>query len=75
MKNEIVFTDKNGKSYRINEIIKGECIEVLKGIKDESVDVIFADPPYFMQSSDTILQRADGTGAFQGCNDTWDKVI
>ena len=73
MGNEIIYTDKNGKSYGINEIIKGECIEVLKGIKDESVDVIFADPPYFMQSTDKALQRADGTGEFRGCDDEWDK--
>lgn len=31
---------------KVNEIILGDCIEVMKGFPDESVDLIFADPPY-----------------------------
>ncbi len=33
----------------INEIIKGDCVEVLKGIPDNSVDMTFADPPFNLQ--------------------------
>jgi len=29
-----------------NEIIHGDCIEVLKDFPDNSIDLIFADPPY-----------------------------
>ena len=58
-------------------IIKGDCIEVLKTFPDKSVDCIFADPPYFMQSTGKDgkkkLMRADGTGVFSGCDDEWDK--
>ena len=61
----------------LNTIIKGDCIEILKTIPDKSVDCIFADPPYFMQSTGENgkkkLMRADGTGAFSGCDDAWDK--
>ena len=56
----------------LNSIIKGDAIETLKQFPDNSIDVIFADPPYFMQTSG-VLQRADGTGEFKGCNDEWDK--
>ena len=56
-----------------NTIINGDTIEVLKKIPSKSIDLIFADPPYFMQSSDKVLQRADGTGEFKGCDDEWDK--
>lgn len=56
----------------INSILKGDTIETLKCFPDSCIDVIFADPPYFMQTSG-ILQRADGTGIFNGCNDEWDK--
>ena len=52
---------------------KGDTIEVLSKLPDKCVNMIFADPPYFMQSSDKILQRADGTGEFSGCDDSWDK--
>jgi len=30
----------------INQIIKGDCIELFKNIPDDSVDVTFADPPF-----------------------------
>ena len=57
----------------LNKIFHGDTIEVLKTFPDECVDVIFADPPYFMQTDKKTLQRADGTGEFKGCNDDWDK--
>lgn len=31
---------------RVNEIIQGDCVEVMRTLPDESVDLIFADPPY-----------------------------
>lgn len=55
----------------INKIIKGDCIENLKKLPDESVDLIFADPPYFMQTEGE-LNRTNGA-KFQGVEDEWDK--
>ena len=55
----------------INKIIQGDCIENLKNIPSESIDLIFADPPYFMQTEGELL-RTDGT-KFQGVEDEWDK--
>ena len=55
----------------INKIIKGDCIENLKKLPDESVDLIFADPPYFMQTEGE-LHRTNGA-KFQGVEDEWDK--
>lgn len=57
----------------LNSIIKGDTIDTLKQFPDNSIDVIFADPPYFMQTTGKVLQRADGTGEFKGCDDEWDK--
>lgn len=57
----------------INQIIEGDTVETLKLLPSNSVDVIFADPPYFMQSTDNVLYRADGSGAYKGCDDEWDK--
>ncbi len=54
-----------------NSIIKGDCIEGLKKIPDGSVDLIFADPPYYMQTEGE-LKRAEGT-KFAGVEDEWDK--
>ena len=55
----------------INKIFKGDSIEVLKKIPSESVDFIFADPPYYMQTEGELL-RIDGT-KFNGVEDEWDK--
>ncbi len=54
----------------MNKIYKGDSIEILKKISSKSVDVIFADPPYFMQTSG-ILERFDGS-EFKGVDDEWD---
>lgn len=54
-----------------NVILKGDCVEILKKLPDKSVDLIFADPPYFMQTDGELL-RANGE-IFSGVNDAWDK--
>lgn len=65
----------NDELFKISEIkntiIEGDTIENLKKIPDGSIDLIFADPPYFMQTEGELL-RTDGT-KFQGVEDEWDK--
>ena len=65
----------NDELFKISEIkntiIEGDTIENLKKIPDDSIDLIFADPPYFMQTEGELL-RTDGT-KFQGVEDEWDK--
>ena len=56
---------------RTNTIIKGDCIEIMKKIPDNSVDVIFADPPYFMQLGGDLM-RPDATHV-DAVTDAWDK--
>lgn len=58
------------KKY-VNKIIAGDCIESLSLIPDKSVDLIFADPPYWMQTEGELL-RTNGT-KFDGVEDYWDK--
>lgn len=33
-------------SKRINQIVKGDCLDILREIPDASVDITFADPPF-----------------------------
>lgn len=54
-----------------NKIIFGDCIEELKKLPENTFDMIFADPPYFMQTEGVLL-RTEGT-PFMGVNDDWDK--
>ncbi len=54
-----------------NTILKGDIIENLKKIPSNSIALIFADPPYFMQTDGELL-RTEGT-VFNGVDDHWDK--
>ena len=55
----------------LNKIIKGDSIEVLKKLPDNSVDLIFADPPYNLQLNGD-LWRPNQTKV-DAVNDKWDK--
>ena len=53
------------------KIINGDCIAAMRQLPDQSVDLIFADPPYWMRVSG-VLQRVEGT-YYDGCSDEWDN--
>ncbi|ELA08907.1 DNA methylase N-4/N-6 domain-containing protein [Moraxella macacae 0408225] len=55
----------------LNTILQGDCIENLKKLPSNSIDLIFADPPYFMQTEGQLL-RTSGE-KFAGVEDEWDK--
>ena len=55
----------------MNRIIRGDCIQVLKELPDNSVDLIFADPPYNLQLQGE-LWRPNQTKV-DAVNDDWDK--
>ena len=57
----------------IDTIMCGDSIENMRKLENESIDLIFADPPYWMRTSGA-LERVDGT-EFDGCNDEWDKFL
>ena len=60
------------KKY-LNKIIHGNCLEVLKGFPDNSVDLIFADPPYYLQlPKGKRLKRPDGSEIIP-VDDAWDQ--
>ena len=54
-----------------NIIIHGDSIKELMKMAPNSVDLIFADPPYWMRTEGE-LARVEGT-RFNGCDDSWDK--
>lgn len=59
------------KSIPLNQIIHGDCIEVLAALPENSVDLIFADPPYNLQLS-KALYRPNLTKV-DAVDDGWDK--
>jgi DNA modification methylase len=39
-----------------NKIIHGDCIEVMKKIPENKIDMIFSDPPYFLQLKKPLIR-------------------
>lgn len=58
-------------SLPVNQVLQGDCIQLLASFPDESVDLIFADPPYNLQLRQELwrpnLTRVDGV------DDHWDQ--
>jgi modification methylase len=54
-----------------NRVIVGDCIEELRKLPSESVDLVFADPPYNLQLASELL-RPNNTRV-DGVDDDWDK--
>ncbi|EBA17172.1 modification methylase [Roseobacter sp. SK209-2-6] len=55
----------------LNTILDGDCIEVMSGLPDNSVDLIFADPPYNLQLKNQ-LHRPDNSKV-DAVDDHWDQ--
>jgi DNA modification methylase len=58
-------------SLPVNSILHGDCIELLRSLPENSVDLIFADPPYNLQLRND-LYRPNMTKV-DAVNDGWDK--
>ncbi|MEC9414810.1 MAG: DNA methyltransferase [Pseudomonadota bacterium] len=64
--------EKNNKGdIKLNHIYRGDTINVLRGLPSESVDVVFADPPYNLQLKNE-LSRPDSS-TVSAVNDEWDQ--
>ena len=55
----------------LNKIIHGNSIKILKKLPKNSIDVVFADPPYNLQISKS-LYRPDNSSV-KGVMEDWDK--
>ncbi len=55
----------------LNQILRMDCIEAMRGLPDACIDMVFADPPYNLQLGGD-LQRPDGS-TVDAVNDEWDK--
>jgi len=55
----------------VNKLILGDALVELKKIESNYVDLIFIDPPYFMQTENKLI-RVEGK-EYDGINEEWDK--
>ncbi len=55
----------------LDQILQGDCVQVLAGLPEKSVDLIFADPPYNLQLQKTLwrpdMSRVDAV------DEEWDR--
>ncbi len=58
-------------SLPLDQVLAGDCRQVLAGLPEKSVDLVFADPPYNLQLQDDLyrpnMTRVDAV------NDAWDR--
>ena len=66
-----VATIKTAATLPLNQIIAGECIEVMRALPEASIDLIFADPPYNLQLRGD-LHRPDNSKV-DAVDDAWDQ--
>jgi modification methylase len=55
----------------LNRIVAGDCIAVMRGLPEASVDLVFADPPYNLQLRGE-LHRPDNSRV-DAVDDDWDR--
>ncbi|MDU8928083.1 site-specific DNA-methyltransferase [Alisedimentitalea sp. MJ-SS2] len=64
-------TDKSVKTLPLNTILDGDCIEAMNALPANSIDLIFADPPYNLQLKGD-LHRPDNSKV-DAVDDHWDQ--
>lgn len=52
-------------------VILGDCFQILRKVKAESVDMIFADPPYFLSNNGITCQNGKMVSVNKA---SWDKI-
>ncbi len=57
-------------TYPDFRILQGDCMERLNEIEDNSIDAIFADPPYFLSNGGISVQSGKQVCVDKG---DWDK--
>jgi modification methylase len=62
---------RNEKALAANRVIEGDCLCELRKLPSESVDLVFADPPYNLQLAGDLL-RPNNTRV-DGVDDDWDR--
>ena len=78
IEHNIVIHDNDGKLlYKAeeirNKIILGDALNVLKKIESNLFDMVFIDPPYFLQLQKKKLKRWNTNTDVEGVFDEWDK--
>ena len=55
----------------LDQILRGDCIDLMRMLPSGSVDCVFADPPYNLQLRGELRRPDDSL--VDGVDDDWDK--
>jgi modification methylase len=58
-------------TLKLNTILKGDSIEMMRSLPDGSIDLVFADPPYNLQLDGELLRP--NNSRVDGVDDEWDQ--
>ncbi len=62
---------KTAQTLPLNSICQGDCAEIMRGLPEKSVDLIFADPPYNLQLGGDLYRP--NNSLVDACDDHWDQ--
>ena len=65
------FAPTSAAPLPLDEVLIGDCIAALERLPPDSVDLVFADPPYNLQLEQALL-RPDHS-LVDAVDDAWDK--
>ncbi len=60
-----------GEVSEHDQVLVGDCVEIMARLPEASVDLVFADPPYNLQLSGELLRP--NHSRVDGVDDAWDK--
>ena len=55
----------------IDQVLTGDCVELMNGLPEASVDLVFADPPYNLQLGGDL--HRPNNSKVEAVNDHWDR--
>ncbi len=55
----------------VDAILEGDCVELMQGLPERSVDLVFADPPYNLQLNQDL--HRPNNSRVDGVDDAWDR--
>ncbi len=75
--NMSIISDSDVRRYSldqiVNRVIPGDAPHVLSKMPDETFDMVFVDPPYYLQLPKKKLRRWKVKTTVDGVDDDWDK--
>ncbi len=61
-------------SYELDTVVVGDCLDVMKQMPDECVDLVLTDPPY-NASQNSIMIKGIGGADYSTIHESWDDAF